>query len=73
VAADQLDHDFHARYLFNQRAGLRFDRGFVEPEDHNEREHETDVICMDAELVNSLYARFIDARATINVVDEVSL
>ncbi len=73
VAGNQLNHDFHARYLFNQKAGLRFDRGFVEPEAHNEREHETDVICMDTELVNRLYARFIEARATINVVDEVLL
>lgn len=73
VAGDQLNHDFHARYLFNQKAGLRFDRGFVEPEAHNEREHETDVICMDAEFVNKLYARFIEARATINVVDEILL
>lgn len=73
VAGDQLSHDFHARYLFNQKAGLRFDRGFVEPEAHNEREHETDVICMDAELVNRLYTRFIEARATINVVDEILL
>lgn len=73
VAGDQPDHDFHARYLFNQKAGLRFDRGFVEPEAHNEREHETDVSCMDLELVDRLYARFIEARATIDVVDEILL
>lgn len=73
VAGDQLNHDFHARYLFNQKAGLRFDRGFVEPEAHNERAHDTDVICMDTEVVNRLYARFIEARATINVVDEILL
>ncbi|MNR45222.1 hypothetical protein D3C85_1640440 [compost metagenome] len=71
VAADQLDQDFHARYLFNQKAGLRFDRGFVEPEAHNEREHETDIICIDTEFSNELYARFIEARETINIVDEI--
>ncbi len=73
VAADQLQQDFHARYLFNQKAGLRFDRGFVEPEDHNEREHETDVICMDTAFANELYTRFIEARDSINVVDEIVL
>ena len=73
MAGDQLDQDIHARYLFNQKAGLRFDRGFVEPEAHNEREHETDIVCMDTDLVNRLYARFIEARATIDVVDEILL
>ncbi len=71
VAGDQLDQDFHARYLFNQKAGLRFDRGFVEPEAHDEREHETDVICMDTAFVNELYARFIETRETINIADEI--
>lgn len=73
LAGDQLDQDVHARYLFNQKAGLRFDRGFVEPEDHGEREHETDVSCMDAEFVNELYARFIDGRDSLKVVDAVVL
>jgi len=73
VAGDQLDQDFHARYLFNQKAGLRFDRGFVEPEDHDEREHETDVTCLDTAFSNELYARFIGARESINIVDEIVL
>lgn len=73
VAGDQLDQDFHARYLFNQKAGLRFDRGFVEPEDHNEREHETDVICIDTAFSNELYAHFIGTRESINIVDEIVL
>ena len=73
VAGDQLDQDFHARYLFNHKAGLRFDRGFVQPEDHNEREHETDVICMDTAFANELYTRFIESRESINIVDEIVL
>lgn len=73
VAGNQLDQDFHARYLFNKNAGLRFDRGFVEPEDHGEREHETDVSCMDAAFVNELYTRFIDGRGRLEVVDEILL
>ena len=73
VAGNQLNQDIHARYLFNQKAGLRFDRGFVEPEDHGEREHETDVICMDTAFCNELYARFIEARELINIKDEIVL
>ncbi|WP_068858575.1 hypothetical protein [Perlucidibaca aquatica] len=73
LAREQLDLDIHARYLFNQKAGLRFDRGFVEPEDHGQREHETDVSCIDSTLVNGLYARFIDGRESLSVVDEIVL
>lgn len=73
LAGDQLDQDVHARYLFNQKAGLRFDRGFVEPEAHNEREHETDVSCIDSALANELYTRFIGDQGSLIVVDEVVL
>ncbi len=54
-----LDHDFHARYVFSQRAGLRFDRGFVEPTDHGQREHLTDVGCLDQSKVAELNSRYL--------------
>ncbi|UVM39530.1 hypothetical protein LOY28_03580 [Pseudomonas sp. B21-017] len=72
VAGDQLDQDFHARYLFNQKAGLRFDRGFVEPEPHGEREHDTDVICIDTAVVNELSSRFIEKRECLKIIDEIT-
>lgn len=53
-----LDQDFHARYVFSQRAGLRFDRGFVEPADHGQREHLTDVACLDENRVAELNSRY---------------
>ncbi|MBF7728594.1 hypothetical protein [Pseudomonas sp. N040] len=53
-----LDLDFHARYVVSPRAGLRFDRGFVEPTDHDEREHLTDVTCLDKSRVNDLNDQF---------------
>lgn len=73
AAGNQLEQDFHARYLFNQKAGLRFDRGFVEPEDHGERAHNTDVTCLDTAFVSELYARFIDERDGLEIVDEILL
>ncbi|AJE23594.1 hypothetical protein [Azotobacter chroococcum] len=73
VAGDQLDQDFHARYLFNKKAGLRFDRGFVEPEAHDEREHLTDVVCMDTEFTNELNACYLEARERLNIADEITL
>lgn len=66
-----LSQDFHARYLFSQCAGLRFDRGFVEPPDHGEREHLTDVACLDhsrvAEL-NSYYMQGGDGEAKAETI-----
>tara|TARA_R110001599_G_scaffold50965_2_gene143528 strand:+ start:21 stop:944 length:924 start_codon:yes stop_codon:yes gene_type:complete len=54
-----LDHDFHARYVLSQRAGLRFDRGFVEPVDHGQREHMTDIACLDESRVAELGSRYL--------------
>ncbi|MCY1549917.1 hypothetical protein D9M68_861220 [compost metagenome] len=55
-----LDQDFHARYIFSPRAGLRFDRGFVEPPDHGQREHLTDVVCLDERRVAELRSRYLE-------------
>lgn len=57
-----LNQDFHARYLFSQRAGLRFDRGFVEPPDHGEREHLTDVACLDHSRVAELNSCYTEGE-----------
>lgn len=54
-----LDQDFHARYVFSQRAGLRFDRGFVEPTDHGQRGHLTDIVCLDERRVAELNSRYL--------------
>lgn len=59
LSAEGLDQDFHARYLLSQRAGLRFDRGFVEPEDHTQRDHLTDVACLDESRVAELNSRYL--------------
>jgi len=59
LSAEGLDQDFHARYLFSQRAGLRFDRGFVEPEDLTQRDHLTDVACLDESRVTELNMRYL--------------
>lgn len=57
-----LDQDFHPRYIFSQRAGLRFDRGFVEPADREQREHLTDVVCLDEHRVVELNSRYLQAE-----------
>lgn len=55
---DNLEWDFHARYLLSNVAGLRFDRGFVEPEPHEQREHKTDVVCLEVDTVERLYRQY---------------
>lgn len=62
LSVEDMDQDFHARYLFSQYAGLRFDRGFVEPEDHGQREHLTDVACLDLSRVAELNGRYLTAE-----------
>lgn len=63
-----LEFDFHARYLITDRGGLRFDRGFVEPADHQQREHKTDVICMEPVRVNELREQYSHEEGLIDKV-----
>lgn len=73
LPAESMDEDFHARYLFNQRAGLRFDRGFVEPEDHDQREHLTDVVCLSDARVEELNSRYLDEASLISGAETIFL
>jgi hypothetical protein len=70
---DALDFDFHARYLItDKKVGLRYDRGFVEPSDHDARRHQTDVVCMERATVNGLldqYQTITEAALIFDVVD----
>lgn len=71
LPAEALDHDFHARYLFSQRAGLRFDRGFVEPEDHAQRDHLTDVACLDKSRVAELNSGYLGIEDDLLGVESI--
>lgn len=73
LSAEALDHDFHARYLFSQRAGLRFDRGFVEPEDHAQRDHLTDVACLDKSRVAELNSSYLGIEDDLVGVESIIL
>lgn len=73
LPVDDLKYDFHARYLFSRRAGLRFDRGFVEPGDHDQRDHLTDVVCLTDALVEELTTRYLDEAKLIPGAETISL
>jgi len=57
---DALDFDFHARYLLADKGGLKYDRGFVEPNDYAKREQKTDVACLESETNKSLKTQYVD-------------
>ena len=73
LPVDDLKYDFHARYLFSRRAGLRFDRGFVEPGDHDQRDHLTDVVCLTDALVEELNSRYLDEASFISGAETILL
>jgi len=55
---DALDFDFHARYLLAGEVGIRYDRGFIEPSDHDDRAKKTDVGCLETGTVMRLLNRY---------------
>lgn len=67
------ESDFHARYLLTESAGLRYDRGFVEPEAHSQREQETDVVCMENALVEELLGDSPESIGAFSVYDRIEL
>jgi hypothetical protein len=70
---DKLDQDFHARYLLTDIAGLRFDRGFVEPESHEQRLHVTDVACLEPATVGSLKEKYCHNETLLRETDCIEL
>lgn len=49
---DAVDFDIHARYLITDKGGLRIDRGFDEPVDHQDRAKTTEVTCMEPSAID---------------------
>ncbi|EGQ8412421.1 hypothetical protein LHO93_002569 [Vibrio parahaemolyticus] len=70
---DYLDFDFHARYFISEKAGLRIDRGFVEPEDVAQRENMTDLTCMDENRKNEILSQFSNYEGNPKVIDHFQL
>lgn len=70
VDDNSIDFDFHARYLLTEKAGLRYDRGFVEPEDYDDRKHKTDVGCLDTTTYEGLISKYCDG-AGITLIDSL--
>ena len=69
VNGEMRNWDFHARYIFTAYAGIRYDRGFVEPAAHDERKQKTDVSCMESNTVDELYQKFYQNINQLDCVD----
>lgn len=70
---EKTNWDFHARYLFSEKAGLRYDRGFVEPFDPAEKSHKTDIVCLDKDVVEQLNTKYVDEIESLCLVDSIEL
>ncbi|WP_415355713.1 hypothetical protein [Halioglobus sp. Uisw_031] len=73
VKDKEIDFDFHARYLLTEKGGLRYDRGFIEPNDRSQRNHKTDVTCMDNQLVAELRDHYRDDLTGILSIDSLQI
>lgn len=70
---ESLDFDLHARYLLSEHGGLRYDRGFEEPQGHDKRAMTTDVICMDRQRKHEVEMQFADFETNESVHDIIKL
>ena len=68
-----MDFDFHARYLLTDQAGLRYDRGFIEPSDHDERAKLTDVVCLERGTIKDLLTQHNVDDSTGAIVDVIEV
>jgi len=66
-----LEFDMHARYLLTDLGGMRYDRGFVEPPEHDKREMLTDVSCLASNVVDELLNQFEPEKFSNHLVDVI--
>lgn len=59
--------EIHPRYLITEKGGIRFDRGFAEPNDFDQREADTDISMMTNSMVNSIAPKYNEASSTYKV------
>jgi hypothetical protein len=65
---DKNTAEIHPRYLITEKGGIRFDRGFAEPNDLDQKEADTDVSMMTNSMVNSIAPKYIEASSAYRVV-----
>jgi hypothetical protein len=68
-----IDLDIHARYLITDNGGIRYDRGFVEPNDQAQKAMNTDVICMESAMVENVLSDFLISISDDRLVDTLTI
>ena len=61
--------EIHPRYLVTEKGGIRFDRGFIEPASHEQREAETDVSMMTTKMNIAISQKYREESSSYKVVD----
>jgi hypothetical protein len=62
--------EIHPRYLVTEKGGIRFDKGFVEPNIVDQQEAETDVLMMTLKMTASVSQKYREESSPYNVVDK---
>jgi hypothetical protein len=65
---DNNTAEIHARYLITEKGGIRFDRGFAEPNVLNQQEADTDVSMMTNSMINSIAPKYNESSSAYRVV-----
>jgi hypothetical protein len=60
--------EIHPRYLITEKGGIRFDRGFAEPNDFDQQEADTDVSMMTTSIVSSIAPKYNEDSSPYKVV-----
>jgi hypothetical protein len=67
---DQGSAEIHPRYLITEKGGIRFDRGFAEPNDFDQQEAETDVAMITTSMVNSISPKYKEDSSPYKIIDK---
>lgn len=67
---DNDTKELHPRYLLSERAGIRYDRGFLEPSELSERDTKTDVSMMSKKMADDVWNKYRAETSAFKVVDK---
>jgi hypothetical protein len=58
---DERTGELHPRYLITERGGVRFDRGFITPQEYAQRENDADLSMMTEAFIKEVEHRYSEA------------
>lgn len=70
---DDETNELHPRYLVTERGGMRYDRGFIEPNELSEKDSDTDVSMMTQERANEVWGTYTPEASKYEVIDTLGI